>query len=68
MISTLIKQINITQSLTIMLGLIRLANDPSNEELGLLPRLRQQLEGNHIQHLYGLIEFSIQLTEVVQPK
>lgn len=51
-----------------MLGLIGLPNDPSNEQFGLLPRLGQQLEGNHIEHLNGLVEFCVQLAKVVQPK
>ena len=51
-----------------MLGLIGLPDDPSNEHLGLLPRLRQQLERNHIEHLNGLVEFGVQLAQIVQPK
>ena len=51
-----------------MLGLVGLPDDPSNEHLGLLPRLRQQLERNHIEHLYGLVEFGVLLTQIIQPK
>lgn len=51
-----------------MLGLVGLSNNPSNKQLGLLPRLRQQLERNHIEHLDGLVEFGVQLAQVVQPE
>lgn len=51
-----------------MLGLVGLPNDPSNEQFGFLPRLRQQFERNHIQHLDGLVEFGVQLAQVVQPE
>lgn len=51
-----------------MLGLVGLSNNPSDEQLGLLPRLRQQFERNHIQHLNGLVEFGVQLAQIVQPK
>ena len=55
-------------SLSVMPGLIGLANDPSDEQFGLLPRFWQQLKGNHIEHLYGLVQGSIERTEVVQPQ
>lgn len=51
-----------------MLGLVGLANDPSDEQLGLLPWLRQQLEGNHVEHLNGLVEFNVEFAQVVQPE
>jgi hypothetical protein len=48
-------------SLVLMLGLIGLSDNPSNEKFGLLPRLRQQLEWDHVQHLDGLVELCVQL-------
>ena len=51
-----------------MLGLVGLLNNPGNEGLGLLPRLRQQFKGNHIEHLYGLVNFHINFPEIVEPK
>ena len=51
-----------------MLGLVGLLNNPGNEGLGLLPRLRQQFKGNHIKHLYGLVNLHIYFPEIVKPK
>lgn len=51
-----------------MVGLIGLAYDPRDERLRLLPWFGQQLEGDHIQHLDGLIQGGIKDSQVVQPR
>lgn len=50
-----------------MPGLVGLSNDPRDEQLGLFPGLGQQLEGDHIEHLYGLVEGGIEGAQVVEP-
>lgn len=46
-------------SLILVAGLIGLADNPGDEELGLLPRLGQKFERDHIQHLDRLVQFGV---------
>lgn len=54
-------------SLIFMSGLVGLSNDPRDEQFGLFPGLGQQFEGDHIEHLYGLVEGGIEGSQVVEP-
>jgi hypothetical protein len=48
--------------------LVGLLDDPSDELFGFLSRFWKQLEGNHVQHLNGLIELGVNFFEVHHPK
>jgi hypothetical protein len=43
-------------------------DDPSDELFGFLSGFWKQLEGDHVEHLNGLVELSVHFFEVHHPK
>ena len=51
-----------------MFSLIGFLDDPSDKNFSLFSRFGQQFEGDHVQHLDGLVDFCVKFAEVVEPK
>lgn len=47
---------------------VGLADDPSEEIADISPAFGEHADGDHVEHLNGLVEFDVESSQVEQPK